>query len=54
MPSVQRMISGAHTLPELDHFGSVGSASTPWSQRTMSLLVRVWTFIPLPLVAMAR
>ncbi|SKF62321.1 Uncharacterised protein [Mycobacteroides abscessus subsp. abscessus] len=48
------MISGAQTLPELDHGATCGSASLPCTQVTMSGLVSTCTFIPLPLVAMAR
>lgn len=48
------MISGAHTFPDDDQSATDGSASTPWLQEIRSSLWMVWTFIPLPLVAMPR
>ena len=46
--------SGAHTLPGLVHSGSSGSASGPCSQLVRSVLRRVCTLLPLPLVATAQ
>src|SRR6478672_3438023 len=49
----KRCASGAHTLPGVLHEATRGNASLPWVHVARSSLTSVWTFIPLPLVAMA-
>src|SRR6478735_633616 len=51
--SPKRCASGAQTLPGVVHDASSGRASLPWVHVARSSLTSVWTFIPLPLVAMA-
>src|SRR6478735_11921058 len=51
--SPKRCASGAQTLPGVVHDARSGSASLPWVHVARSSLTSVWTFIPLPLVAMA-
>src|SRR3954463_1689590 len=51
--SPKRGASGAQTLPGVVHDASSGRASLPWVHVVRSSLTRVWTFIPLPFVAMA-
>src|SRR6478735_3562387 len=51
--SPKRCASGAQTLPGVVHDASSGRASLPWVHVARSSLTSVWTFIPLPLVAIA-
>src|SRR6478752_7696023 len=49
----KRCASGAHTLPGVLHDATRGRASLPCFHVARSSLRIVWTFIPLPFVAMA-